>query len=484
MSSVFLSFGPKSGFLIGHTLNSMIECQDSPPTWYAESMTGLLPNVVFYDNAKSVHLYEDYSLDFEKDGAPQNIQKLQLPKDGPVQMPLFKPTPFIEYIKKGGATFLPLDQPRPNFKLEESTIAWCDIVNFNMSRRSFVEIPGTDLEPMTTYANGFARASDTENYDDYTDPIRRQFENCDRVGSVIFSADRNNGYGGFCAKLSEYVQEETPKAVRFVFSTAEDVPSDEIACNASLATAAFLEFADIHTLLVPPANLPNIIDQTKYKADNDFSRMALLSMPLTTALIPLLNNTCHARKYKDTIAPSSILKFTSLDACFPTFDELNHFSFPAEDRILTSFVTTCGTGNAAPEIVEKFKPDSPYFFDHASSSQPLFIGFNAPHFFKDDYVTREGMKPSQKPASLSDADYQRLVAAGVIKPKVGVKCEYIRALSAAATISTSKSLAVQLENTVNFIRGAPAIQHDIAQSDCSQMIETVLNIVDGLRADE
>jgi hypothetical protein len=487
MSTVFLSFGPKSGFLTGHAINSMIECQDSPALWYSESYTGLLPNVVFFDNAKTVKLYEDYDIAMENDaGKASKIQKIDLPKDGPIQIPKFKPTPFIDYIKKGGVTSLPLDKPRPDFGLENCEIGWCDIVNFNLSRRSFCEIPGTDTEPMNTYQAGFEKASELDHFDEYTDPIRRQFESCDRMGAVVFAIDRNNGFGGFASKLSEYVIEEAPKAVRFVFSTCEAVESDEIAANASLATASFLEFAHIHTLLVPPPEeaLPNIIDAKKYKADNDFSRMGLLSMPFVSSLIPLLNGNVTPRKYLDTIAPSSILKFAALNTCFPSFDDHSLFTFPAEERVFTRFVTTAGVGDKAPEAIEALKPEAPFFFDHASSAQPLFVGINQPHIFKDGYVTMEGMKPTEKPPALSDADYKRLVAAGVIRPKLGVDCANIRALSSVSYFSTSRSLSTQLEYCVNFIRNAHAISHDISDADALQKAEVVLNIIDGLRADE
>ena len=81
MSTVFLSFGPNSGFLTAHVLNSMIECQDSPPLWYSEAHGGLLPNCVFFDNAKTVKLYEDYNIAMEnakKSNPNSKIQTLQL----------------------------------------------------------------------------------------------------------------------------------------------------------------------------------------------------------------------------------------------------------------------------------------------------------------------------------------------------------------------------------------------------------------------
>ena len=490
MSTVFLSFGPNSGFLTGHLINSMIECQDSPPLWYSEAYGGLLPNCVFFDNAKTVKLYEDYDIAVEnarKANPKGKIETLNLPENGPIQLPKFKPTPFIEYIKKGGQTSLPLDQPRPNFGLENCEIAWCDIVNFNMMRRSFCEIPGTDAQPMKTFSAGFEKASELDNFDEYSDPIRRQFESCDRVASVVFLVDRNDGFGGFATKMSEYVMEEVPKAVRFVFSTCEAVESDEIASNASLATASFLDFAHIHTLLVPPATdgaLPKVIDPSRYKGDNVFSRMGLLSMPLLSGLIPMLNGEVTPRKYLDTIAPSSILKFTSLNACFPSFDDMTLFSFPAEERVFTRFVATCGLGDKAPEAVESYKPGSPFFFDHGSSKQPLFVGINQPHFFKDNYVTMEGMKPTQKPPGLSDGDYERLIKAGVIKPKLGVPCAKLRALSSVAYFSTSASLSKQLEYCIDFIRNSPNITHDIDRADAQQKAEIILNIIDGLKADE
>lgn len=489
MSSVFLSFGPRSGFLTGHMLNSLIECTDSPPNWYCESAGGLLPNVVFFDNAKSVRFYSDYE-DIEdkitKNETNRSIQKLNLPQDGSIIMPKFKPTPFIEYIKKGGKTFIPLDEPRPNFGLEHSDIAWCDMINFNMSRRSFVEIPGTDIEPLNTYIEGYEKAAENENFDHYTDPIRRNFESCDRVASVIITADRNTGYGGFSAKIADYILEEIPKAVRFVFHTADEVDSDAVAANASLALASALDFAHIHSVLIPPEtnSLPPIIDSSKYKADNIFSRTALLSMPLLSGLLPMLNGGVRARQYLDVLAPTPILKFVSISAAFPAFDKPTLYSFPAEERVLSSITTLAGVGADAREgILSSMKPESPYFYEAFEHPQPLFVGLTMPHFFADRAVTADGQKPTERPPSLSVEDYERLIKAGVIKRREGVPCDRLRLLSAAAKWETSASLAEKLENASGFIRSSPAITHDISISDASHLADVVMNIVDGLKAE-
>lgn len=484
MSSVFLSFGPKSGFLHGHLINSLIECTDSPPIWYTESYTGLLPNAVFFDNVNSVRFYESYEKDEDdvrKETGISRLEKLKLPDDGSITIPKFKPTPFIEYIRDGGRTSIPLNEARPNFLLETcDPLGWCDIVNFNLNRRSFVELPGTDIEPINSYQSGFERASDSQNREFFIDPIRRTYEACDRVTSVVVSADRNSGYGGFSMKLCEYVLEESPKATRFVFHTSDDVESDFVAANASCSLAAALDFAHIHSVLVQPEKLPEIIDTEKYLYKNDYSRMGLFSYPLLSALLPIFNGSTTARRYQDVVAPTNILKFAGISSNFPAFHEMCDFGFNMSGRIYSRLVALNATGEHSDKLKTDLKPDSPYFFEYTEQKQPIFVGFTSPHFFKDGLITAEGGKPTIKPNFLSDEQYRLLVQTGAVKEKPAVSCDKIKILSSAASISTTASLAESLKNSVDFIKNAHITNRDISQAECTQLVEVVYNIIDGL----
>ena len=487
MSSVFLSFGPKSGFLLGHCLNSLVECNDMPQTWYSEGHNGLLPNAVFFDNAKSVRLYEDFYFEEKAKEAvkSKNVMKLDLPEGSPVSIPKYKPTPFIEYIKNGGKTILPLDQPRPDFMLENCEISWCDIVNFDLPRKSFVEIPGTDIEPMNTYMSGFEKASENDMYYEYTDPIRKSMETCDRVTSFICMSDRNDGFGGFFSKLSDFMTEEAPKAVRFVYSMDEDITSNEVAVNASLSLASCLDFAHIHTVLLSPPVLPDVINPKKYHSDNVYSKSALLSMALTSSIYPILNGKATARQYLDTIAPTGVLKFASLSASFPSFDPIVPFSFPTEGRILTKLVSVSGVGpDSIFSAIQSQKPDSPYFYNGFGQEMPLFVGLTCPHMFKDEYITSDGQKPTTKPPNLSQEDYDRFVKFGVIKKKDGLPSDKVRVLSSIAEYTTSSSLVTPLKNSVEFVRNAHVFCKDISPEDSGKMSEIILNLIDALQAED
>ena len=486
MSSIFLSFGPKSGFLLSNTLNNLIECNDMPPTWYSENSNKFLPNCIFFDNAKSVKLYEDYDFEeqYKEISKQRKVSNIDLPKDGSITIPKFKPTPFVEYIKNGGSTILPLDKPRPNFYLENYDISWCDIINFNLSRKSFVEIPGTDIEPLNTYMKGFEKASENDSYYEFTDPIRKIMETCDRVTTFFNFVDRNNGYGGFFAKTSEYLMEEAPKAVRITYSIAEQIDSDEIASNASLSLASSLEVSNIHSVLLLPQELPPIFDINKIKLNNDYINSFILSMSLTSSILPILNNVTTSRQYLDILSPSSILKFVSLSSSFPSFDPITSFGFPTNNRIFSKLVLVSGIGKDQREhIYETNKPDSPYFYSGFGNDMPLFIGLTAPHIFKDNYITIDGQKPTEKPPNLSQEDYDKLVKFGVIKRKEGVNNDLIKVLSTISEYSTSSSLSIPLSNSIDFIKNSCRITRDISQGDCDQLAEFVHNIIDGLTDD-
>lgn len=482
MSSIFLSFGPHSGFLTGHCLNSLVECLDMPPTWFSESRNGLLPNAVFFDNAKSVHLYEDYELPDDNKEKNLKIEKIDTDSNSVIKIPRFKPTPFIEYVKKGGQTLIPLDKPRPNFHLDDCDIAWCDIVNFNLSRKSFIEIPGTDIEPLKTYMSGIEKASDTELYDDLTDPIRRSLETCDKVSNYIISVDRNEGYGGIFSKVSEYLIDETPKATKFSFSMAEEISDEITACNASLSLSTSLNYSNCHCVLQLPENLPPLIDPNRINVKNLYHQTALFSIPFTSSILPILTNAASGRSIVDIISPTSALKFVSLSCGVPYYEIPITYSFKAEERIYTRYTITNGVPTEVSNkyIDETFKPGSPFFYGGVGQKQPEFVGLTMPHFFSDNVVTNTGDKPTVKPTGLSDDDYQRLVQYKVIKVKEPVDCARIRTLSTVSTLSTSKSLADPLKNCVDYLRRSPAITHEIGYDDAQAATEVILNIIDGL----
>lgn len=484
MSTLFLSFGPNSGFLTGQCLNSLVECLDAPPTWYGESMTGLLPNAVFYDNAKSVRLYNDEVAEIdEKLG---KVEKIEAKSDSPIYIPRFKPTPFIEYIKNGGQTMIPLDKPRPNFELDDCELVWSDIVNFNLSRRSFYEIPGTDIEPLTTYCSGIEKLSDTNLYDDMTEPIRRSLESIDRITSIISTIDRNDGYGGVFAKLSEYISEEVPKATKISFSMSDDITSDAMACNACLSLSASLNFSDMHTVLTLPEKLPDVINPEHFSPSNVYQRTALYSIPFTSAILPIVHNAAEARTIARTVAPVSFLKFCSLSCAFPYYDPMTDFSFKTEERIYTRYTILNGVpkDSSSKLIDETLKPASPFFYQGVSQKNPCFVGLTMPHFFKSNVMTNTGDRPSVKPPGLSDEDYERLVRFKVITVRPPVECACIRTLSTANCFSTSRSLVEPLKNTVQFIRNAPTITHAISNDDAQAAAEIVLNTIDGLMEDQ
>ncbi|OHT15429.1 hypothetical protein TRFO_42494 [Tritrichomonas foetus] len=483
MSTVFLSFGPTSGFLTGHCLNSLVECMDLPPTWFSESRNGLLPNAVFIDNAKSVHLYEEYELPDETTEKSMKIEKIDPQADSPIKIPRFKPTPFIEYIKKGGQTIIPLDKPRPNFKLDDCDIAWCDIVNFNLSRKSFVEIPGTDIEPLQTYMSGIEKASDSELFDELTEPIRRSLETCDSVANYIITIDRNSGYGGVFSKIAEYLEEETPKAMKISYSIAEEINSEAVACTASLSLSTSLNHSNLHTVLTLPEKLSPIFDMAKFSARNQYHTTALFSLPFTASILPILTNKVTGRAVVDIVAPTSILKLASLSCALPYYDPMTDYSFKTEERIYSRFTMTNGVPNDISNrlIEDDLRPGSPFFYDGAGQNQPVFVGLTMPHYFADNYVTNTGDRPIQRPAGLSDADYARLVQFGVVKVKEPVECARIRTLSTVSTFSTSKSLVEPLMNCVDFLKRSPRITNEISNDDAQAATEIVLNIVDGLR---
>ena len=121
-------------------------------------------------------------------------------------------------------------------------------------------------------------------YDELTEPIRYSLERCDRVSNYVITIDRNTGYGGIFNQISEYLIEETPKATKTSFSLAEDITSEEVACNASLSLASALNYTNMHTVLTLPEKLPNIIDPARFKPSNLYEMTALLSIPFTSAL--------------------------------------------------------------------------------------------------------------------------------------------------------------------------------------------------------
>lgn len=481
MSSIFLSFGPHSGFLTGHCLNNLVECLDMPPTWFSESRNGLLPNAVFFDNAKSVHLYEDYELP-DPNEKNLKIEKVEPDSNSPIKIPRFKPTPFIEYVKKGGQTLIPLDKPRPDFHLDDCDISWCDIVNFNLSRKSFVEIPGTDIEPLKTYMSGVEKANDSELFEELTDPIRRSLETCDKVSNYIITIDRNEGYGGVFSKVSEYLIDETPKAMKFSFSMAEDVTDEITACNVSLSLSSALNYSSMHTVLQLPEKLPPLIDVNRFKVKNIYHQTALFSIPFTSSILPILTNAASGRSIVDVVSPTSALKFTSISCGVPYYEEPITYSFKAEERIYTRYTITNGVPNDISNkfIDETFRPGSPFFYAGVGQKQPQFVGLTMPHFFSDNVVTNTGDKPTVKPSNISDADYQRLIQYKVIKVKEPVDCARIRTLSTVVTLSTSKSLAEPLKNCIDYIRRSPAITHEVSYDDAQAATEVIFNIIDGL----
>ena len=484
MSTLFLSFGPNSGFLTGHCLNSLVECMDSPPTWYRESFSGLLPNAVFFDNARSVHLYLDEQIEEpEKYG---KIERIEERPDLPIYIPRFKPTPFIEYVKSGGKTMIPLDQPRPDFHLDDCELTWSDIVNFNLSRRSYYEIPGTDVEPIETYMSGVERLNDSEIYDGMTEPIRRALEGIDRMSCVVATVDRNTGYGGVYDRITEYLGEEIPKATQLSFSMAEEVGSDAVACNACLSLSSCLNYSAMHTVLTLPENLPEIINPDSVKLSNLYHRTALFSIPFTSVLMPILQGAVDARTMVNTVSPMSFLKFTSLCAAFPYYDPMVDWSFKVEERIFSRYTILNGVPNDSTSkmIDETLKPEAPFFYAGVSQKQPYFVGLTMPHFFKDDVITNTGDRPSVKPPGLSDEDYQRLVQFKVIQVRPPVPCASVRTLSTAACLSTSRSLVEPLQNTVQFIRNAPSITKQMVSDDAQAAAEIVLNVIDGLKEEQ
>lgn len=484
MSTLFLSFGPNSGMLTGHCLNSLIECPDLPPTWYTESYTGLLPNAVFFDNAKSVHLYLDEEVDdLSKYGKVERISE----KEGlPITIPRFKPTPFVEYVKNGGKTVIPLDQPRPDLHLDDVTLTWSDIVNFNLTRRSYYEIPGTDVEPLETYLSGIERLNDSQIYEGMTEPIRHSLEGIDRMSCVIATIDRNTGYGGVYERMTEYLSEEVPKAVQLSFSMADEITSDAVACNACLSLSSCLNHASMHTVLVMPEELPAILNPDAISASNVYQRTALFSVPLTSIVLPIVQGVTDARTVVNTVSPTSVLKFTSLSSAFPYYDPLVDWSFKAEERIYTRYSIMNGVPNESAQkmIDETLKPESPFFYAGVRQQQPVFVGLTMPHFFKDGVITATGDRPSVKPPGLSDEDYQRLVQFKVITVRPPVDCAFIRTLSTAGCLSTSRSLAQPLENAVQFIRNAPAITKEMVSDDAQAAAEVVLNVIDGLKEEQ
>jgi hypothetical protein len=482
MSTVFLSFGPTSGFLTGQCINNLVECADMPPTWYTPHSSALLPNVVFFDNAKSVRLYLDEKPPVDLP-AGRRVERFEPSEDSPIRIPRYKPTPFVEYIKSGGATILPLDQPRPNFQLEKSDITWSDIVNFNLVRHCFYEIPGTDIEPLLTYSSGLECCTESAVYDEMTEPIRRCLERVDRVSCLVCSVDRNYGYGGVYTRMAEYLSEEAPKASQFTFSVAEDVSSDQIACNACLSLSSCLRYSSVHTVLTIPPALPSIIDAPSL---NLYQRTSLLSMPVTSSLLPILRGTTTAREIVDIVAPSSALKFASLSSAFPFYEPMTDYSFKAEERIFSRYSCVNGVPTAAGQqmIGETLKPASPFFYGGSAQKNPLFVGLTMPHFFRSRVITNTGDRPTQRPAGLTDEEYQRLVLYKVIKVRPGVDCAQIRVLSTAAAFSTSRSLAEPLQNTADFFRNAPAITRTIDPADAQAAAEVVYNVIEGLTADQ
>jgi hypothetical protein len=481
MSTLFLSFGPTSGFLTGQCLNNLVECVDMPPTWYSESSRVLTPNAVFFDSAKSVRLYSDPELP-DPSTLGRKIERLNPSPDSPITIPRHRPTPFVEYVKSGGPTFIPLDKPRPNFQLESYDLVWSDIVNFNLSRRLYYEIPGTDVEPLRTFTSGFERASEPPIYEDMCEPIRRALESIDHIEALCLAIDRNYGFGGVYAKIAEYIAEETPKATQFSFSVSEDVTSEEMACNVCFSLSSALQYSSLHTVLTVPEQLPPIVEH----ATNRFERTALLSIPVTSLLLPMLAGTVRAREVVDTVVPTSILKFASLAAAFPYYDGMTDFSFPVEERIFSRFSCTNGVPrDAAAALVDgTLRPESPFFYKGSIQKQPCFIGLTMPHFFKGNVITATGDRPTQRPAALSEKDFQRLVDCGVVKWRPPVACEYIRTLSTAATLSTSRSLTAPLRNTADFFRNATRITRTIAYDDAQAAADVVLNIVEGLESDQ
>jgi hypothetical protein len=485
MSALFLSFGPSSGFLTGQVINNIIECVDIPPTWYSERARCLIPNAVFFDSAKSVHLYEDPQIP-DVSELPHKIERLDPGPDSSIRIPRFRPTPFIEYVKAGGQTLIPLDQPRPNFRLESCDLVWSDIANFNLSRKLFYEIPGSDIEPLLTFSSGFERASDPEIYDGLTEPIRRSLETIDRIGCLSVGIDRNFGFGGVYAKVAEYLAEETPKATQYSFSMAEEITSEEVACNASFSLSAALQFSSLHAVLTLPPTAPNIIDASLFHPASLYERASLFGLPVTSALLPILAGTVTAREVVDVVAPTSILKFASLSSAFPFYDALVDFSFRAEERIFSRFSALNGvpTDVGAKLIDQTLKPESPFFYRGTMQRNPCFIGLTMPHFFKSNVITNTGDRPTGRPAGLSDDMFQKLVQYKVTKHRPPVECASIRTLSTIATFSTSRSLIEPLRNTAEFFRNAPRITRTIAHDDAQAAAEVVLNICNGLAADQ
>lgn len=454
-----------------------------PPTWYSESRNGLLPNAVFFDNAKSVRLYEDFDAQAAQQDSLKKIQKIEAPqKDSPISIPHFKPTPFIEYVKKGGQTIIPLDKPRPNFHLEDCEIAWCDIVNFNLSRKSFVEIPGTDIEPLKTYMAGLEKASESDLYEDLTEPIRRSLETCDRISNYIITVDRNEGYGGVFTKIAEYLEDETPKASRFTFSMADEIETEVVACNASLSLSSSIKNSSIHTVLQLPETLPPLFDPNRFQPSNLYQRSAMFSIPFTSSILPILTNAVAGRGIVDIVAPTSILKFASLSCSVPYYHPIVDYSFKTEERIYSRFTITNGVPVDASTkyIDEELKPGSPFFYQGVAQKQPFFVGLTMPHFFGDKVVTNTGDKPTVRPPGLSDADFERLVKFKVITLKEAVECARIRTLSTVAAFSTSKSLVEPLSNCVDYLRRAQRITNEISYDDAQAATEVIMNVIEGL----
>ena len=125
-------------------------------------------------------------------------------------------------------------------------------------------------------------------------------------------------------------------------------------------------------------------------------------------------------------------------------------------------------------INEDLKPGSPFFYEGVGQQQPYFVGLTMPHFFADNAVTNTGDRPTQKPAQISDADYQKLVQLGVIKVKEPVECARIRTLSTAVTFSTSKSLVDPLQNCVDYLKRAPVITKEISYDDAQAATEITI----------
>jgi hypothetical protein len=235
-----------------------------------------------------------------------------------------------------------------------------------------------------------------------------------------------------------------------------------------------------------PEVLPPIIDLARFRPYSIYHRTSLLSIPLTCFFLPFLHKAVTAREIVNTVAPSSVLKFTSLSAAFPYFDPMTDWSFGAEERIFSRFCFLNGVPvDESLKFTEKtLKPESPFFYGSKDQRNPYFVGLTMPHFFKDGAVTNTGDRPSLKPSHLNEADYERLVLAKVLRKRPAVDCASIRTLSTVGCLSTSRSLAEPLRASLDFFRNAPAITRTIASTDAEAAASVVINIIDGLTASE